>query len=76
VESIFLAYDWPGNVRQLQNVIQNVVVLYDGDLVTREMLPPPLNAWSTATPGPRPHSCPCWGAKQSVATRQHRPSGR
>jgi two-component system repressor protein LuxO len=44
VESVFLAYDWPGNVRQLQNVIQNVVVLYDGDLVTRKMLPPPLNA--------------------------------
>ena len=42
VESIFVSYDWPGNVRQLQNVIQNVVVLYDGDLVTREMLPAPL----------------------------------
>jgi two-component system repressor protein LuxO len=43
VEAIFLAYSWPGNVRQLQNVIQNVVVLYDGELVTRDMLPPPLD---------------------------------
>ncbi len=43
-EAVFLSYDWPGNVRQLQNVIQNAVVLYDGELVTRAMLPPPLNA--------------------------------
>lgn len=44
VETILLAYDWPGNVRQLQNVIQNVVVLYSGDVVTRAMLPPPLDS--------------------------------
>ncbi|NBC14254.1 MAG: response regulator [Gammaproteobacteria bacterium] len=43
VEAVFLAYSWPGNVRQLQNVIQNVVVLYDGEHVSRAMLPPPLD---------------------------------
>ena len=43
VEAMFLAYSWPGNVRQLQNVIQNVVVLYDGEHVSRAMLPPPLD---------------------------------
>jgi two-component system repressor protein LuxO len=43
VESIFLRYEWPGNVRQLQNVIRNIVVLHNGDRVTEEMLPPPLN---------------------------------
>ncbi|PZQ47758.1 MAG: sigma-54-dependent Fis family transcriptional regulator [Rhodovulum sulfidophilum] len=30
---------WPGNVRQLLNVIRNVVVLHDGPLVRPEMLP-------------------------------------
>ncbi len=30
---------WPGNVRQLLNVIRNVVVLHDGPLVTPAMLP-------------------------------------
>jgi DNA-binding NtrC family response regulator len=30
---------WPGNVRQLLNVIRHVVVLHDGPLVTPEMLP-------------------------------------
>jgi two-component system repressor protein LuxO len=43
-QEIFLAYDWPGNVRQLQNVIRNVVVLHNGEQVTVEMLPSPLNA--------------------------------
>jgi two-component system, repressor protein LuxO len=43
VESVFLAYDWPGNVRQLQNVLRNVVVLYDGEKVLPHMLPAPLN---------------------------------
>jgi two-component system repressor protein LuxO len=53
VEAIFLAYPWPGNVRQLQNVIQNVVVLYDGERVTRAMLPPPLDTLEPgAGPGP------------------------
>jgi len=42
VEAALLDYDWPGNVRQLQNVIQNIVVLHNGDTVIPEMLPPPL----------------------------------
>lgn len=32
-------YDWPGNVRQLQNVIHEIVVLSSGSTVTAEMLP-------------------------------------
>lgn len=43
VESIFLEYEWPGNIRQLQNVIRNVVVLFDAEQVILGMLPPPLN---------------------------------
>ncbi|WP_375322127.1 quorum-sensing sigma-54 dependent transcriptional regulator LuxO [Aliivibrio logei] len=39
----FADYDWPGNVRQLQNVIRNVVVLNRGKEVTLSMLPPPLS---------------------------------
>jgi DNA-binding NtrC family response regulator len=39
VEAIFAAQPWPGNVRQLLNVIRNVVVLHDGKVVTPDMLP-------------------------------------
>ncbi len=41
-EQAMLAYPWPGNVRQLQNVVRNVVVLHDGEVVTPAMLPPML----------------------------------
>jgi len=41
-EEIFLRYDWPGNVRQLQNVIHNIVVLNEADRITPDMLPSPL----------------------------------
>ena len=39
VEDIILRHPWPGNVRQLQNVIRNVVVLNNGEMVEMEMLP-------------------------------------
>jgi len=47
-ESIMRTFDWPGNVRQLQNVIRNIVVLNDQDVVTPGMLPPPLSDISTS----------------------------
>lgn len=48
VEQVFRAYHWPGNVRQLQNVIRNIVVLHEGEAVTPDMLPPPLCQQSSA----------------------------
>lgn len=38
VKALFRAHGWPGNVRQLLNVLRHAVVLHDGPLVTREML--------------------------------------
>ncbi len=43
VDSVLLAYGWPGNVRQLENVVHNIVVLHDGETVTPEQLPAPLD---------------------------------
>ena len=43
VELIFRHYHWPGNVRQLQNVIRNIVVLHNDDTIRRQHLPPPLD---------------------------------
>jgi two-component system repressor protein LuxO len=50
-EAKLLAYSWPGNVRQLQNVVRNVVVLHNGKEATAEMLPvlDPVTAPPTAT---------------------------
>jgi len=44
VEVILRRYNWPGNVRQLQNVIRNIVVLHNEKIVTENHLPPPLNS--------------------------------
>ncbi len=39
VVDILMGCQWPGNVRQLMNVIRNVVVLNEGTVVLPEMLP-------------------------------------
>lgn len=41
-ERLLRAYSWPGNVRQLQNVVRQIVVLETGDMVTASMLPAPI----------------------------------
>lgn len=38
-EAAISAYHWPGNVRQLQNVLRTAVVLNDAEVLTAEMLP-------------------------------------
>lgn len=36
---LLLRYQWPGNIRQLQNVIEHCVVLTTGSVITRQDLP-------------------------------------
>ncbi|MEP6355950.1 MAG: sigma-54 dependent transcriptional regulator [Hyphomicrobiales bacterium] len=38
-EMALMAYHWPGNVRQLQNLVRNTVVMNAGGLIDRTMLP-------------------------------------
>ncbi|MFB9144886.1 sigma-54-dependent transcriptional regulator [Vibrio artabrorum] len=49
-QTLFRRYPWPGNVRQLQNVIRNIVVLNNETTMTKEMVPPPINKTDIATP--------------------------
>jgi DNA-binding NtrC family response regulator len=44
IEDVIASYSWPGNVRQLQNMVRSVVVLNDGDTVTQDMMPDPPGA--------------------------------
>jgi two-component system NtrC family response regulator len=42
VLDVFLRYPWPGNIRELENVLERAVVLAEGNRITREELPPEL----------------------------------
>lgn len=46
VSALFARYSWPGNIRQLQNIIRNIVVLNNGPEVTLSMVPRPVNSGS------------------------------
>jgi len=57
--SWFLAYDYPGNVRELENLVERAVALESGPLLTDEHLPPlpgraraPIGGGSDATSFP------------------------
>jgi DNA-binding NtrC family response regulator len=43
VVKILEQYRWPGNIRELLNVLRNTVVLNSGNVVDASMLPPSLN---------------------------------
>ena len=51
VADLFRRLPWPGNVRQVLNVIRNVVVLNQGGVVRPDMLP---EALAEPAPGPAP----------------------
>jgi two-component system repressor protein LuxO len=58
VEAAFQRFPWPGNVRQLQNAVQQIVVLNDGEQVEVDMIPEPISTGhlekALAEPAPTP----------------------
>src|SRR6185437_6456341 len=37
LQRLFQTYEWPGNIRELENMIKRIVILQDEQLVVREM---------------------------------------
>jgi DNA-binding NtrC family response regulator len=52
--SLLAAYDWPGNVRQLQAVLFRAAVFCDGDALTAEDFPQLSNMLGEGTPSSGP----------------------
>ena len=50
VHQRLIAYSWPGNVRQLENVLERLLVLSSDDLITVEDLPEDLTPSPAGTP--------------------------
>jgi two-component system response regulator AtoC len=53
-EKILRAYTYPGNVRELENIIERAVALAESDAVTVDDLPPDLREYSVETFGKWP----------------------
>lgn len=52
--SLLIGYDWPGNVRQLQNALFRAAVLCEGDALTREDFPQIASLAESAPRAPAP----------------------
>ncbi len=51
----FELYEWPGNVREMENVIERTVALTDGDLIEPQDLPPDIGDIEHDRDSPPPH---------------------
>lgn len=49
-----LRYGWPGNIRELENVLERTVLFMDGAVIHASDLPPELLEGAAARPGGRP----------------------
>lgn len=66
----FRDYDWPGNVRQLENVVEQMLVMSETKTKTLELdsVPPPLNTTQSLDPAPLPDNE--WNLKKALADVQ------
>jgi len=53
VHDLFRRYDWPGNLRELKNVIRWILSIHNDHEITLEHLPEELLAWSPSAGAPR-----------------------
>jgi two-component system response regulator AtoC len=44
LQELFLTYEWPGNIRELENMIKRIVILQDEELAIREVSRAPRHA--------------------------------
>jgi DNA-binding NtrC family response regulator len=47
-------YDWPGNIRELKNIVERMIVLSSGDLLTLEQVPEDLRQGKPVASGAAP----------------------
>ncbi|WMT87808.1 sigma-54 dependent transcriptional regulator [Pelagibacterium sp. 26DY04] len=72
VADLFVAREWPGNVRQLQNLVRRIVVMFDGGVVSAQMaLAADIESRDAycaeqAASGAQPSVLPMWQQEQRI----------
>ena len=61
-----LSYDWPGNIRELQNVLERAMLLAEQDVIGPEHLPPEVRAPRSAVLASTPAVEPAAGPLRSL----------
>jgi two-component system, NtrC family, response regulator HydG len=69
VMNILKAYDWPGNLRELRNVVKRSVLLTQGDLVYVETLPNEM-IMAVRNPSPKTPAAPVYDLKALQETQE------
>lgn len=62
VEKIFLTYSWPGNLRELKNIIRRAVLLTSSEWIGKDVLPEEIFSHILETP----HNNPAGNLKKSL----------
>ncbi|MGL0816772.1 sigma-54-dependent transcriptional regulator [Vibrio vulnificus] len=70
-QSILKKYNWPGNVRQLQNIIRNIVVLNDDNQLNMEHLPAQLTTKPQTVKEPAKLSVPPQPVQAAIQERHN-----
>jgi len=55
-QEIFLHYDWPGNIRELENLVERLVLMATGDVILIEGIPAEMRLAAAAPKVSRPDS--------------------
>ncbi|HBQ21286.1 MAG: Fis family transcriptional regulator [Deltaproteobacteria bacterium GWA2_38_16] len=64
---ILMQYKWPGNIRELQHVIERMILLSEKDILTTENLPSEMSQLSTImTPSIRPEDFAAQGSFKDI----------
>ena len=75
--AVLKRYRWPGNIRELRNVIERSVVLARGELIEPQDFPPDVRAAAEASPADVPAAAPTDAVQEGeVASPENEGAGR